>query len=71
MAKETRDAAVHATQGDFEWSATMSQVILLILKYGETHCTNIPQSFKVPIECIIYAPTERELLISMGHIVPG
>ena len=62
---------VHGTWEDFEWSATMSRAILLILKYGEAHCTNTLDSFKVPADFILYAPTERELLICMGYIVPG
>lgn len=62
---------VHATQGDFEWSAAMSHAILPIFKYSETHCTNTLQSFKVSAECSFYTPTERELLICRGHIVPG
>jgi len=49
----------------------MSRAILLILKYGEAHCTNTLDSFKVPADFILYAPTERELLICMGYIVPG
>lgn len=62
---------IHATWGDFKRSATMSRAILPIFKYGAPHCTNTLQSFKVPADRIFYAPTERELLICMGHIVPG
>lgn len=35
------------------------------------YCTNILQSFKVSVECLCYAPTEGELLIWEGHIIPG
>lgn len=50
---------VHVTQGDFGLSGTMTHDILLVLIHGEAHCTNMLQSFKMPSDCISYAPIER------------